>query len=66
MNAMNVFMNVAIFWVIAPCSPYARVDPEDEGDSFLRKVGSHRDYTALYPRRWQHSSSVVVLTLNRD
>jgi hypothetical protein len=23
--------------------------------SFLRNVGSHTEYTALYPRRWQHS-----------
>jgi hypothetical protein len=30
-------------------------DPEDGGDTFLRNVGSHTDYTALYPRRWQSS-----------
>jgi hypothetical protein len=28
-------------------------DPEDGGDTFLRNVSSHTDYTALYPRRWQ-------------
>jgi hypothetical protein len=27
------------------------LDPEDEGDTFLRNVGSHADYTALYSRR---------------
>jgi hypothetical protein len=26
--------------------------PEDEGNKFLRNVGSHKDCTALYPRRW--------------
>jgi hypothetical protein len=26
--------------------------PEDEGDTFLRNVSSHTDYTALYIRRW--------------
>jgi hypothetical protein len=31
-------------------------DPEDGGDTFLRNVGSHRHYTVLYPRRWQHSA----------
>jgi hypothetical protein len=25
------------------------------GDMFLRNVGLHADYTALYPRRWQRS-----------
>jgi hypothetical protein len=28
--------------------------PEDGGYTFLREVGSHMDYTALYLRRWQH------------
>jgi hypothetical protein len=27
----------------------------DGGDTFLRNVGSHMEYTALYPRRWQHT-----------
>jgi hypothetical protein len=30
-------------------------DPEDGGDIFLRKVASHTDYTAVYPRKRQHS-----------
>jgi hypothetical protein len=29
--------------------------PEDGGDTFLRNICSYTDYTALYPRRWQHS-----------
>jgi hypothetical protein len=33
--------------------------PEDGGDTFLRKVCSHMDYTALYPRRFQHSTFFV-------
>jgi hypothetical protein len=30
-------------------------NPEDGGDKFFRNVCWHEDYTALYPRRWQHS-----------
>jgi hypothetical protein len=30
-------------------------DREDGGDKLLRNVGSHTDYTASYPRRWQCS-----------
>jgi hypothetical protein len=26
---------------------------EDGGDTFLRNVSSHADYTAVFPRRWQ-------------
>jgi hypothetical protein len=29
--------------------------PEVVGYTFLRNVGSHTDYTAIYPTRWQHS-----------
>jgi hypothetical protein len=29
-------------------------DPEDGGDTSLRNVGSHVDYTVLYPGRWQY------------
>jgi hypothetical protein len=29
--------------------------PEDGGDTFLRKVGSHKKYTAPHPRK-RHSS----------
>jgi hypothetical protein len=29
-------------------------DPENGGDTFLRNVGLHTDYKALYPKRWQH------------
>jgi hypothetical protein len=28
------------------------LDPEDVGDMFLWNVGSHTDYTELYPRIW--------------
>jgi hypothetical protein len=38
-------------WFLAPMI----YDPEDVGDMFLRNDGLHTDYTALYPRRWQHS-----------
>jgi hypothetical protein len=30
-------------------------DLEDESDTFLLNVGSHTEYTALYPRKRQHS-----------
>jgi hypothetical protein len=30
-------------------------DLEDGGDTFLRNIGSHTEYTALYPTIWQHS-----------
>jgi hypothetical protein len=35
-------------------------DPEDGGDTFHRNVGPHTDYTALYPRRGQHSLSLML------
>jgi hypothetical protein len=38
-------------------------DPEDGIDTFLRNVGSHTDYAALYPRRWEHSFCMKVLPL---
>jgi hypothetical protein len=41
MNAVNC--STLIFWLS---------DSEDGGDTFLRNVGSHIDYTALYLRRW--------------
>jgi hypothetical protein len=30
-------------------------DPEDGGDTLLRNVGLHTDYTTLYPAIWQYS-----------
>jgi hypothetical protein len=45
-------MDVAIFWDIALCSPYA--NRCFGGDMLLRNVSSHAGDTALYPRRWQH------------
>jgi hypothetical protein len=41
-------------------------DLEDGGDTFLRNVGSHTDYTALCPRRWHHSmkDQSITETLN--
>jgi hypothetical protein len=39
----------------AACHILARLtfDAENGGDTFLRNVGSHTHYTALYPRGWQ-------------
>jgi hypothetical protein len=34
--------------------------PEDGGDTFFRKVGSHKKYTAPHPRK-HHSSSLPLL-----
>jgi hypothetical protein len=63
-------MKIAIFWDIAPCSPYMNRrfllgwfnDPEDGGDTFLRNVGSYTYYTALYSRRWQSLSDKYLHT----
>jgi hypothetical protein len=38
-------------WFLAPLT----FCPEDGGDMFFRKIGSHTDHTALHPRIWQHS-----------
>jgi hypothetical protein len=45
----------------------ARLDfyPEDGGDIFLRNIGSHTEYTTLYPRRWQHSLLPLLRTWYR-
>jgi hypothetical protein len=59
-------INVAIFRGGTLCSPYVyrcfggTYDFREEnqpilGDTFFRNVGSRTDYTALYPRKWQHS-----------
>jgi hypothetical protein len=37
--------------------------PEDEGDTFLRNVGSHKIYTAPHPRRRHSSSTKIIITL---
>jgi hypothetical protein len=29
-------------------------DPEDRSNTVLRNITSHKHYTELYPRRWQH------------
>jgi hypothetical protein len=47
-----VVMNVAIFWDIAPCSPYVS-----------RNVASHTDYMVLYPRRRQHTTVLNLIHL---
>jgi hypothetical protein len=39
-------------------------DLEDGDDTFLRNVGSHTEYTALYPRRWQHFINAAKRTSN--
>jgi hypothetical protein len=36
--------------------------PEDGGDTFLRNICSHTDYTALYPKRGQHSRSFLAFS----
>jgi hypothetical protein len=36
--------------------------PED-GDISLQNIGSHTDYTVLYPRKWQHSQLPQVLQM---
>jgi hypothetical protein len=35
-------------------------DPEDGINTFHRNVGPHIDYRALYPRRGQHSASLIL------
>jgi hypothetical protein len=35
-------------------------DPEDGSDTFLRNVGSHTHYTALYPRRQRSKLEVLI------
>jgi hypothetical protein len=37
--------------------------PEDGGDTFLRNISLHTEYTALHPRSWQHSNVEVGLRL---
>jgi hypothetical protein len=56
-----VAMNVAIFCVVRILTDYSytlifcSVDFDlDGGYTFLRNVGSYKDYTALYPRRLRH------------
>jgi hypothetical protein len=51
MNYELLMSHAAAHWFLA--RPI--FDPEDGGDTFLRKVGSHTNYTALYSRSWQHS-----------
>jgi hypothetical protein len=41
------------------------LNPEDKGDTSLRNVISHTDYTALYPRRWQPSYLIVSIFRDR-
>jgi hypothetical protein len=33
--------------------------PEDRGDTILRNVGSHRNYTAPQPRKWLSSNLLL-------
>jgi hypothetical protein len=49
--------SVCLMWLSPAASQFLSrliFDLQDEGDKFLRNVGSHTDYRALYPRRWQH------------
>jgi hypothetical protein len=58
-------MNAAIFQDIASCSQYlsrrfgAMSHPEGADDTFLRIVGTHSDYTELYPTKWQLSQFTI-------
>jgi hypothetical protein len=37
-------------------------EEEFDGDyKFFRNVGSHTDYTALYPRSWQLTGKMVII-----
>jgi hypothetical protein len=61
-----VTMKNAVFWDVVPCSScvnrrswfHARrlFYHEDGGDTFLRNVGSHNNYTTPHPRK-RHSST---------
>jgi hypothetical protein len=48
-------------WFLVPLNFYT----EDGGNIFLRNVGSHTDFTAVYPRRWERyvSNSAFSVTL---
>jgi hypothetical protein len=46
-------------WFLAPGFFY----PEDEGDTFLRNVGSHKYYTVTHPRR-RLSSNVCLFYIS--
>jgi hypothetical protein len=55
-----VVLNVTLLWDIAPCSPYVnRRFGSRWRCKFFRNVGSHTDYTTLYPRRWQYCILIV-------
>jgi hypothetical protein len=56
----GLVLNLFLHWVAATiCSRWFLTRgffyPEDEGDMFLRNIGSHKIYTGLHPRR-RHSS----------
>jgi hypothetical protein len=62
----EVVINIAIFWNIASCSSPCRIverwflarailNSEDGSEIVLRNTVSLTHYTALFPRRWQHS-----------
>jgi hypothetical protein len=52
-------MNASIFRFISPCDPYAarwclallKFNPEDGGDTLIRNVGLHADYTTRTSER---------------
>jgi hypothetical protein len=55
----------SIFWVMTPCSLHMNLlarlflarlifYPENGGNTFLRNVGSHTDYAALYRKRYNY------------
>jgi hypothetical protein len=47
---------IAICWLLSRLIFY----PEDGGNMLLRNIIAHKDYTALYPRIWQHSFSIII------
>jgi hypothetical protein len=57
-----VFMDVTIFCDITPDArmflSHLFFYPEDGNDKLISNIGSHTDYKALYPRRWQHSALI--------
>jgi hypothetical protein len=58
------FSQLPSFAVLTSSGPNigrSRIWREAGGDKLLRKIGSHTDYTTLYPRRWQHSFTFLFV-----
>lgn len=51
---ITVFWDIFIIFIVRAGGWFLALlilDPEDEGDTFLRNVGLYTDYTSLHPRR---------------